>query len=242
MNTVFLVSPHNAAELVESAEMFAEKQSTSVNGALVVIHTSGAADEARKIANTLAPKFRAANLIKVVGNESGLNISISTLFARFLLSCYTKFPGPWMVIDGWTKPLVDNVFDVAMSQHRVSGAKVSGMAQTTETFTRPSGPFVMELDMKPLKFLRFPSTEPWRHRIGHVLRRMKFGHIKREEWPFTLSKSPEAEREVKIIDPNEPVDYESLDDNQLREIIRQRTGTKPHHFTKRENLLAQLTS
>ena len=250
MNTVIFLTKDNKKDMAEAVRLLAHRQQTKVNGALIVVHqTVISAKEAHKIVEPLVEKFVITSAINTSGNF-GLShdAQIASMFAKFVMIAYSKFPGPWLVLDDPSAPLVDNWAQAVHTLHMSKGGKSSGLAKVDGKTLLTHGPIVLQLPWQPMKMFRFSTNESWRSRGRYLIMGSGFARLTEEESVFCpLDQAPSGVTEL-VIQPSGPVESEApimtpdfakveLDERDaLARYIEEVTGKRPHHFTGLDKL------
>lgn len=244
MNLALFVTKESLPSLPALVARMASLQKDTVNGVLVVIHDSFIPVSALNFTLPLATKFKVRASLPVQVNAShSVAEQASSMFARFLTSAYTRYPGPWLLFDEPAEPKQENFMQALLKQHGAHGGKMTGRAITNPGSATPVGPVTLELDFKLLRFLRFPTRQSWRERGQFLFVRGGFQLIPAEDWLFTMRRPEPAEPkpEVEATQPNiispHPDDLDSYSDEMLAQLLLDQTGKRPHHFTGRDKLL-----
>lgn len=205
MNLVLLVTTANLPEIREFTQAASKLQTEPVNGALLIFHQVGIPTSTiTALADDLRPMFRATLASPCNVNEAlGPNGGAASLFARFLINGYTRYPGPWLVVDGFSVPVVPNFMQVAFKQHRAGNGQATGRGICNPGSICPVGPVVLELPVKRLKVLQFPAGNSWRERGQFVFARCGFSIVPAADYLFSISPEHTALKEVAL--PPEPV-------------------------------------
>lgn len=120
---------------------------------------------------------------------------VSTLFAKFYLNHYTRYPGAWLVVDDWALPRENDFMQLLDRQHQTYGALVTGRAVLDPGSAVPVGPVVIGAPAKQIDFLKYATRDSWRQRGQYYFGRLNFGQVPPEEYLFTIS-SRQSERPV----------------------------------------------
>ena len=192
MNLALLVSTHTREDIAAFIAKTAELQTTKVNGAVVVAHDF--ALPKAQVAALIAPLsglFQVVTALPVMTNRN-LTPAAQTagLFSKFLLACYARFPGPWLVVDDFALPTRPDFMQALDRQHASFATGMTGRGVTGKGWLVPVGPVVLSLPGSVLKFLRFATTENWRQRGMYQFARVRFGMVKPEDYLFTISDKP----------------------------------------------------
>lgn len=191
MNLAIFLTASNANQIQEWCDMASSLQQDEVNGAVIVIHHQTlAAQTVANITDPITSKFKVKGALPVHANTSLSNdAQIAAMFARFLLGCYSKFPGPWLIIEDASIPTVPNFMQAALAQHNAFGSPLTGRARYGRGALEPVGPVTIGIPAQKLKFLRFASNESWRKRGQFLFARIGFGEIKDEDYLFHIPES-----------------------------------------------------
>ena len=253
MNTVIFLTKDNKKDMAEAVRLLAHRQITKVNGALIVVHqTVISAKEAHKIVEPLVERFVITSAINTSGNFSlSHDAQIASMFAKFVMIAYSKFPGPWLILDAPSAPLVDNWAQAVHTLHMSKGGKSSGLAKVDGKTFLTHGPIVLQLPWQPMKMFRFSTNESWRSRGRYLIMGSGFAKISAEEsvfcrldqmpqpYPGEVIAAPESTQVVAALPPLMPPDFAKveLDEREaLAKYIEELTGKRPHHFTGLDKL------
>lgn len=243
MNLVLLVNKGNLDDLRKSADKMVEMQDQTVNGAFLVVHDSGLDKELIEDSFAiLATRFKVSSSIRVpINGSQPQENQVAVLFGTFVMQGYSRFPGPWLVVDSKALPVVKDFMGAVERQHNGLGGIMTGKAMVTETSKRPVGPVVLNFPQKALKFLRYPVGQSWRERGQFQFHRCKFTILKPSEYLWNLGDGDVEEKEEVESDPEQEDDMPIADSppkgdvfadwtrEQLSDFIAERTGKAPHY-------------
>lgn len=208
MNLALFINQENFQDLEDTIDSLVSRTSDQHNGAVVLVyHNFIEKAQIIPLANKLAPRFKSVNTLPI-----DLNVNMkkqgkeAQAFAQFLVNAYSRYPGPWMVIDSYTEFTKDDVLNYIEKTHRSLGKLVSGRGRTSPGSVIAIGPIVIELDGKSLAVLKHPVSEGWRSR-GQFIFGRHFGLIPAEEYPFSIDRVrthkpvPGPDLEPTLVDP-----------------------------------------
>lgn len=193
MNLVLFANTKNLEHIEAFVKAAAESQTKPVNGALVVVHQDFIAPA--RVADLVQP-IRGLFPSAAIGTiPVSLNADypsegmVGTMFITFIMQAYSKFPGPWLVIDGEGVPKGENFMDALETQHRALGGKITGRGIVEAGSITPVGPITVQLPAKDLKSLLSHTGESWRSRGRYMFGRSGFGLVPAADYLFDLSKA-----------------------------------------------------
>lgn len=243
MNTVIFLTKDNKEQMAECIRLLAERQNAKVNGALIIAHqTVITSKEAQRIARPLIEKFTTTSAVTGSANFSlSHDAQIASLFARFCILAYSRFPGAWLVIDEPWAPLVDNWAQESLKTHGKYGGKASGLAKRDGKTLLTYGPTTLQLPGQAIKMFRFSTNESWRSRGRYLLVGSGFKALEPKDALFRpygmdheimeLAKSTEPSAPAEPATVDKMVDKVVADHDALLDQIEKATGKRPHHFT-----------
>jgi hypothetical protein len=244
MNVALFLTKSNLEKMQAYAEAVSASQDEVVNGALVVIKSTAVSDkQAADVVSSLRQKFKTANLISAQIQEVKIETrNLSGMFAVFFTKAYAAFPGAWLIVDDaeWM-PVGPNPLTRFERQHILGGGGVTGRFLFSYGAAVPIGPTIINLPVRSIGLLRYPSDSGWRDRGKYTFARSKPVQLEADQWPFRHgaefakeallapeASAPEAEASVEV-------EYEGLED--LFQEVERLTGSRPHHRTGREKLM-----
>ena len=235
MNLALFVTHDNLEQVRALVPILAERQQQTVNGCCLLIHSSTIPSAIiNEMAARIFPRFRANALLPVQSNSGHPNhAKLASMFGRFLLGAYSRYPGAWLLMDEPAEPVVDNFMQAAERQHGAFGGKMTGRAVINKGACVPVGPVTLELPQNILRFLRFPTGDSWRTRAQHLFLRAGFQLVPADQWLFSMGEPSHVQDAAAGKD-------DELSDEELVRRVTEATGKKPHHFTGRDKLLAML--
>jgi hypothetical protein len=254
MNLALFLTRENAAQLEIFAQEAARLQEERVNGALLLARTNQVDDAlCQRILSTLGARFAQSALIKSSANTGFSSAGqCGVLFSLFLMKAYSRYPGPWMVVDSACRPTRVNFMQHMARMHGAGGGVVSGRSINESQSRITVGPVVIELLARELKALGSYVGESWRARGQYLFSRVNFNTIPLEDYPFFVGDSSQPTEQPAEKAPAKPAatlpdvsEYEGLaledlDRDQLFHLMWARTGERPHPQIGRERLLARL--
>jgi hypothetical protein len=206
-----------------------DMQEAPVNGAFCVFYDSTIPKE--KIQELIAPismRFPALSYgpIQINGSMTP-ELQVAVLFGSLIIQAYSRYPGPWMVVDSLSIPLVKDFMQVAEKQHKSLGGGISGRGVEGKGSVCPVGPVVFDLPQRALKFLRYPVSVSWRERGQFQFARCRFAKIDANEYLWSLSETKCEAKEIQESEEPAAPDFEEWDKSQLIEYIGSISGTSP---------------
>lgn len=241
MNTVIFITKENSSDMEETAAMIAKRHHEVVNGACMVSFTPDAFNSAKRVIALLSPIFKTTKWLRIPASYNNHHRELSTMFACFLVNGYSMFPGPWLILDSWAEPLVDEAISLSGRQHRAFGGGMVGRCvEKPNGMKMPVGPMTMDVEKGSLKMMTFAHLNSWRERITPVATKIGFRTIPDNEWMWSLSRG--QSRQVEIIHkplPAMPTEEEinAMSDEDLQLFIFRASGKAPSARSKRPHLL-----
>lgn len=199
MNIALLVTKTNKEEIAAFVKQAATLQEELVNGAILVVYSDELTkEEAKAVAEDINPVFKViATLETKINRTRNSLMQIASLFARFLVSGYSKFPGPWLIVDGKSVPIKENFMQVARRQHGVNA--ISGRFSYEGGGATPIGPVVISEQGNKMKFLRFTTEQSWRERGKYHFSRCERYEIPESDYCFAID-----DKDIVVSVPKEP--------------------------------------
>lgn len=252
MNLALIITRHNIAEITKFCEEAEPLQKSEINGAIAICWAKGVpAAEVRRITAGLASKFKATRGIEQSINSSyGKDGQASAILSAFCIGAYGRFPGPWLIIDGYCRVTKENWVEQAFKSHAQLGRKSSGMALIEKAGPLTIGPVIIGMDMKSMALIISYANTSWRERARYAMMRNGLG-IMGDEWPFSLTgKIKEAEIVSTHVD--KPVEdtrtndqkfddfmkhLSTLNDEELANVFQREVGRKPHPKMSRQKIV-----
>lgn len=242
MNLAVFITHDTIAKLEPLFGRMAELQRTTANGCLCAVASATLPKErVLQALGDLPSRFKASAHLPVQTNSDfTLAARHAQMFGRFLLGAYSRYPGPWLMFDEPAEPVKEDFMQELLRQHGSHGGRMTGRGRKDVGSIEPVGPVTLELPQQGLRFLRYGTNESWRSRGRYHFQRAGFQLVEPGEWLFRME--PAERAELVANESGQPVD--SLGNDALIQLIEQRTGKRPHHFTGREKLIsmAQETS
>jgi hypothetical protein len=243
MNLALLVTKKNISEMETTAMKMGEMQDAPVNGAFCVFYDSTISKE--RISALISPiskRFKVLSYGPIQINGSLNNdLQVAVLFGSLIIQAYSRFPGPWMVVDSLSIPVVKDFMQVAEKQHRAMGGQMSGRCVESKGSILPVGPTIIDLPHRSLKFLRYPVNSSWRERGRFQFVRCRFSKIDAESYIWSLSENkcePKELKEEEEQPPDDDGDFEQWDKSKLIEYITRMSGREPHRATGMPRLIS----
>lgn len=242
MNLALLVTKKNISEMEKTALKMGEMQNSVVNSAVCVFYDSTIKkDMIEQIVSPITSKFSVVSFGPTQMNGSmSHDLQLAVLFGTLVIQAYSRFPGPWMVVDSLSIPLVKDFMQASEKQHRSLGGGMSGRAVEGRGSILPVGPTVFDLPQKTLKFLRYPVNSSWRERGQFQFARCRFTKVEADNYIWSLSENKCEEKELK--EEEEPVesdqDFDNWDKPRLIEYIARMSGREPYRTTGLTRLIS----
>lgn len=191
MNLVLLVNTLNLSQIREFIKAAAASQQDKAQGALAVVYQKRVGkDFIEAMVTPLLAKFSAGAQIAVdVNSELSNDSRNATLFAIFVAQAYSRFPGPWLVVDGPGLPKGTNFIQALSKQHKGLGGDASGRATKDGSSLIPVGPVVIGLPVQKLSWFSPGATESWRAKARFLLGRCGFRQVPLDEYLFQIPKA-----------------------------------------------------
>lgn len=229
MNTVIFITKENKKEMETSIRLLAEKQEAKINGALIISHQSSiSVKEVGRICSPLVKLFTTGAMIQSSANHMlSHKAQIASMLSKFVMLAYSRYPGPWLIIDEPTNPKVSNWAAAAMKLYSGCGRKVCGRAATDGKTLLSYGPIIIGIPLQAMKLFRFSTGECWRARGRYLLVGHGFHVVSDDEAVF----EPIPDDGAESLPPNASAERE-----QLANLIQEATGKRPHHMTGLDKL------
>lgn len=241
MNLSLLVTKHNLSEMETTARKMAEMQGAPVNGAFCVFYdTTIPRPQIEAMVAPIAGKFAAMSYGPIQINGSMNNdLQVAVLFGSLIIQAYSRFPGPWMVVDSLSIPLVADFMQACEKQHKGFGGGLTGRGVVGEGSILPVGPLIISLPHRAIKFLRYPVSTSWRERGRFQFARCHFGNIGADEYYWSLSETKaEPKEESAGKEDDAQIDFDEADKDELIGYILKMSGRSPARNTGYPRLIA----
>lgn len=189
MNLVIIATAGNFDGVAAFVNEAVVRQHSPVNGCLCIIHEKSIdPDRINALANKLAGVFATQVSYPTSLNPNlGEQARIALLFSMFYLQAYTRYPGPWLVVDDWALPRENDFMQLLDLQHAAYGGKLSGRATITNGAVVPVGPVVVGAPARELQLLSYSTNESWRTRGQYNFANVGWGQVPPEDYLFILS-------------------------------------------------------
>jgi hypothetical protein len=242
MNLALLVTKKNISEMETTARKMGEMQTSRVNGAFCVFYDSTIPKEKIiSLTSGIGSSFPALSYAPIQINGSMSNdLQVAVLFGSLIIQAYSRFPGPWMIVDSLSIPLVSDFMQAAEKQHKGLGGGMSGRAVEGKGSILPVGPVVIELPHRAIKFLRYPVSVSWRERGRFQFARCRFSNIPSEDYIWSLSETKcEPKEETAEDESGDEPNFDEMGKEDLIAYIGQMTGKYPFRTTGMPRLISE---